>query len=235
MSWCVQEEEEHTDGSTASSPSNTTSFWGRDVLGSGATSDGSGNEGTGGGGGMPGQDGHPTGHPGGSSDCVQPEHMLSYEEFLALHAPDPMVEWGRRKLTEQEGFAFRQDWAAYLSRCKEKRDHEAALLATAAQLAALRLPASGAAVLPGGAATFAPPNSAPNRSSLPPAMAPLRCTHAAEAPRKHLSLVSEPRALSLQRAGAAARTGDGVRRVRPPVSPRQPDGGGGNAYRGQAP
>jgi len=225
--WCVQVEvqtpqttDESTDGSASS-----TSLLGPDE----ATSDGSGDErtgaggpagdsggaaGGGGGGGMSGHDAHP-GHHGGSSTCALPEDVMSLDEFMARHAPPYTPDL---KQTAQDMFFWRQDYYAYLAQCKAQREFEAALDATASQLLGL-LVSRGAATLSGDAATSAPPNSALNRSSLrfpsrPGALAEHACRRGAHAPR---CLVSRVPFLSLQRAGGAARTGDGVRRFRPIV------------------
>ena len=227
--WCVQVEvqtPQTTDESTNDSASST-SLLGRDE----ATSDGSGDErtgaggpagdsggaaGGGGGGGMSGHDGHP-GYHGGSSTCPLPEdeELMSFEEFSARHAPAYTPDL---KQTAQDMFFLRQDWYEYLAQSKAKRDFEAALEETASQLQDL-LVSRGAAMLSGDAATSAPPNSPLNRSSLcspsrPGALAEHACRRGAHASRCFVSRVPF---LSLQRAGGAARTGDGVRRFRPLV------------------
>jgi hypothetical protein len=225
--WCVQEEvqtPQTTDESTDGSASSTSLLGGAE-----ATSDGSGDErtgaggpagdsggaaGGGGGGGMSGHDGQP-GHHGGSPTCPLPEDVMSLEEFMARHAPPYTPDL---KQTAQDMFFLRQDWYAYLAQSNAKREFEAALGATASQLQDL-LVSRAAATLSGDAATSAPPNSALNRSSpcspsRPGALAEHACRRGAHASRCFVSRVPF---LSLQRAGGAARTGDGVRRFRPLV------------------
>ena len=170
-----------------------------------------------GGDGNSGHGGRP-GHPGGSSDCPPPEGLISLQEFIAQRACE-LGYVDESHMTAQDSLFASKDWRSYRARHEKLAEQEAALRATAELLAGLLVSTPGAAILPivgGDAATSAPTNSAPNRSALcsparPGALAVHACRRGAQ---KHLSLFSEPRALSLQHAGTAARPREGVRPVR---------------------